>query len=169
MAVDWDEDMIRGHASVLYRAAWRLTHNRADAEDMVQETFAKAVASAGRFEDGTNLEAWLRRIMINTYISARRKRRLEEVLIDADVAGWHPSFPRTASAEDMALARIIDADVVAAMRALPRKHRLSVYLADGEALSYQQISELTGIPVGSVKSCVHRGRRALHSAIKETR
>ena len=165
MAIVWDEEMIRRHGLVLYRAAWRLTRNRADAEDLMQETFSKAVASAGRFEAGTNLDAWLRRIMINTYISACRKRRWEEVSIDGEIGGWHRAFPRTASAEDVVLTRMIDADLATAIRALPRKHRLTVYLADVEGLSYQRISELTSIPPGTVKSCLHRGRRALRAAL----
>jgi RNA polymerase sigma-70 factor, ECF subfamily len=165
MAVVWNEEMIRSHGSLLYRAAWRLTRNRADAEDLVQETFSKAVAAAERFEAGTNLDAWLRRIMINTYISACRKRRWEEGPVDGDIARWHPAFPRTASAEDTVLARLIDADLMMAMRALPRKHRLTVYLADVEGLSYQQIAELISIPPGTVKSCLHRGRRALRAAL----
>ena len=165
MAVIWDEKTIRAHATVLYRMAWRLTRNRADAEDLVQETFAKSVAPAARFEAGTNLDAWLCRIMINTYISACRKRRPEEVPLDGDMAEWHRAFPRTASAEDVVLARMVDADLVTAIRALPRRHRLTVYLADVEGLSYQQISELTGITPGTVKSGLHRGRRALRAAL----
>jgi RNA polymerase sigma-70 factor, ECF subfamily len=165
MAVIWDEDMIRAYASVLHRTARRLTRNRTDAEDLVQETFAKALAAADRFEHGTNLNAWLHRIMINTYITACRRRRCDEIPVDDDMADWHQAFTRAASAEDLALSRIIDADVVTAIRALPEKHRLTVYLADAEGLDYKQIAGIAGMPVGSVKSSLHRARGTLRAVL----
>jgi len=165
MAVIWDEDMIREYASALHRTARRLTHNRTDAEDLVQETFAKALAASDRFEHGTNLNAWLHRIMINTYITARRRRRCTEILVGDDIADWHRAFARAASAEDLVMSRMIDADVVTAMRALPEKHRLTVYLADAEGLAYKQIAGIAGMPVGSVKSSLHRARCSLRAAL----
>jgi len=167
MAVIWDDDMIREFASTLLRTARRLTRDRTDAEDLVQETFAKALAAADRFEHGTNLNAWLHRIMINTYITARRRRRCTEILVDDDIADWHRAFGGTASAEDLVMSRMIDADVVTAIRALPERHRLTVYLADAEGLDYKQIAGIAGMPVGSVKSSLHRARCALRAVLTD--
>lgn len=165
MAVAWDDDMIRGRAGELLRVAWRLTGNRADAEDLVQETFARALAGSGQFRAGSNLDAWLYRIMVNAHISAYRKRRRVQFVSDESLAGWHEAFPAAVSAEDLVLSGTFDGDVAAAMRALPEKRRLAVYLADVEGLSYRQIAERAGISVGTVRSCLHRGRRALRTAL----
>jgi RNA polymerase sigma-70 factor, ECF subfamily len=165
----WTDDALRRQAARLYPAALRLTRNHADAEDLVQETFAKAIAASGRLQPGTNLGAWLHRIMINTFISGYRKKRRETLLLSGSAAQWRVT-PDQADAgarspEDCVVRRVIDADIVAAMRALPYRHRLAVYLADVEGFKYQQISELTGMPVGSVKSCVHRGRGRLRERL----
>lgn len=165
MAVAWDDDMIRGHAGALLRIAWRLTGNRADAEDMVQETFARALAASGQFRAGSNLDAWLYRIMVNAHISAYRKRRHVQLVSDVNLEGWQEAFPPAVSAEDLVLSGTLDADVAAAMRALPEKRRLAVYLADVEGLSYRQIAERAGISVGTVRSRLHRGRNALRAAL----
>ncbi len=167
----WTDEALRRQAAWLYPAALRLTRNRADAEDLVQETFAKAIAASGRLEPGTNLAAWLHRIMINTFISGYRKKRRETLLLSRCVAQWRVT-PDHADAgarspEDCVVGPVIDADIVAAMRALPYRHRLAVYLADVEGLKYRQISDLTGMPVGSVKSCVHRSHGRLRARLAD--
>lgn len=169
MAVDgqWTEDAIRAYAASLYPAALRITHNVLDAEDLVQETFAKALAALDRFEPGTNLNAWLRRIMINTFISGYRKIRSGPQFVPADFTSpqllWVQSHD--GSAEDQMLGYLLEADLTAALQALPDRHRTVVFLADLHGLAYQQISTVTGIPLGSVKSCLHRARRRLRAEL----
>ena len=168
---DWTSELVRWHVARLYPAAYRLTRNRADAEDLVQETFAKALAASGRLRPGSNLGAWLHRIMTNTFISWCRRRRYEPLPTVTDPADWagdriwlgNPGDGR--SAEDQMLRCMIDTDVVAAMRALPDRHRITVYLADVAGLRHREISEITGIPVGSVKSCLYRGRGQLRTQL----
>jgi RNA polymerase sigma-70 factor, ECF subfamily len=166
----WTDDGLRRQAAWLYPAALRLTRNRADAEDLVQETFAKAITAYDRAQPGTNRDAWLHRIMINTFISGYRKKRREAMLL-ARCAVQRRVTPeqgdgRAGSAEDCVVGTMIDADVTAAVRALPYRHRLAVYLADIEGLKYRQISDLTGMPIGTVKSAVHRGRGQLRTRLK---
>jgi RNA polymerase sigma-70 factor (ECF subfamily) len=163
----WAEDVLRAFVTSLYPAALRMSGNAPDAEDLVQETLAKALSASGRFEPGTNLNAWLRRIMTNTFISGYRKRRAEPRLVTADAAGSQllRAPARDGSAEDQVVGRLLDADLTAALRALPDRHRTVVYLADLEGLGYQQIAALTGIPLGSVKSCLHRARYRLRAEL----
>ena len=163
----WAEDVLRAYGASLYPAALRMTGNPPDADDLVQETFAKAFAALDRFKPGTNLNAWLRRIMINTFISGYRKRRAEPRFVSGDVAGLQLFGARSHddSAEDQVVGRLLDADLTAALRALPDKHRMVVYLADLEGLGYRQISALTGLPLGSVKSCLHRARYSLRTKL----
>jgi RNA polymerase sigma-70 factor, ECF subfamily len=163
----WAEDVLRTHAASLYPAALRITGNAPDAEDLLQETLAKALAASGRFEPGTNLNAWLRRIMINTFISGYRKRRAEPEFVTADSVGSQllRAQSRDGSAEDQVIGRLLNSDLIAALRALPYRHRMVVYLADLQGLGYGQISALTGIPLGSVKSCLHRARYRLRAAL----
>jgi RNA polymerase sigma-70 factor, ECF subfamily len=161
----WAEDVLRAYATSLYPAALRITRNTPDAEDLVQETFAKALTASGQFRPGTNLNAWLRRIMINVFISGYRKRRAEPQFVTADAAGPQLACAPSGdgSAEDQVVRGLLDADLIAALRALPDRHRTVVYLADLEGLGYRQISALTGIPLGSVKSCLHRARHRLRT------
>jgi RNA polymerase sigma-70 factor (ECF subfamily) len=163
----WAEDALRAYATRLYPAALRITGNPPDAEDLVQETFAKALAASGRFQPGTNLNAWLRRIMINTFISGYRKRRAEPRLVTGDAVGSQLlcAQSRDGSAEDQVVGRLLDAHLTAALRALPDRHRIVVYLADLEGLGYRQICTLTGIPLGSVKSSLHRARSRLRAEL----
>ena len=163
----WAEDVLRAYVTSLYPAALRITRNTPDAEDLVQETFAKALASSEQFRPGTNLNAWLRRIMINTFISGYRKSRAEPQFVTGDTAGPQLLCARShdGSAEDQVVGRLLDADVTAALRALPARHRTVVYLADLEGLGYRQISALTGLPLGSVKSCLHRARYTLRTKL----
>jgi RNA polymerase sigma-70 factor (ECF subfamily) len=149
----------------LYRQALGMTRNHADAEDLLQETMVKAYVGFHSFRPGSNLDAWLYRILINTYINSyRRKQRwpTEQLAVHArhTSAGFR-------SAEDQALARMPDAEVKAAMEALPEKFRMTVYYADIEGLRYKQIAELMGIPHGTVMSRLHRGRRQLRGLLNK--
>jgi len=165
----WTDDAIRRHAACLYRSALGLTGNSADAEDLVQETFAKAFASSGRFQPGTNLGGWLYRIMFNTFADDYRRRRRESRLA-AGLASRErdPSSRNSAdgrSAEEHVLGHLVHAEIVAAIRALPPGCRLTVYLADVKGLDYRQIADLTGISVGTVKSSLHRGRGQIRARL----
>ena len=160
----------------LYSAALRMTRNRADAEDLVQETYLKAYRSFGSFTEGTNLRAWLYRILTNTYINSYRaaQRRpevadvedVEDLYLYKRLAGSGGSDPGR-SAEDEALERFTDDDVKAALEALPEAFRMAVMLADVEGFSYKEISEITDVPIGTVMSRIHRGRRALQKALHD--
>ena len=163
----WAEDVLRDYAASLYPAALRMTGNPPDADDLVQETFAKALAASGQFRPGTNLNAWLRRIMLNTFISGYRKRRAEPQLVTADTTGTQllSAQSHDGSAEDQVVRRLLDANLTAALRALPDRQRMVVYLADLEGLGYRQICILTGIPLGSVKSSLHRARSRLRAEL----
>lgn len=157
----------------LYRTALRMTRNTTDAEDLVQETFTKAFAAFGSFRQGTNLRAWLFRILRNTYINAYRKTQREphftQELTDhqlLDVQSRAETLASdTRSAEMQALEMIGDADVTAALAALPEDFRTAVYLADAEGFSYKEIAEIMESPLGTVMSRVHRGRNALRSLL----
>ncbi len=155
----------------LYSAALRLTRNPADAEDLVQETYLRAYRGFGSFRPGTNLRAWMYRILTNTFINAYRKRQREpQTVPDEGIDEWY-LYDRLASAESSAenevLERIPDEDVRAALDALPEGFRMAVLLADVEGFSYREIAEILGIPIGTVMSRLHRGRRALEKALWE--
>ncbi|GCD97521.1 ECF RNA polymerase sigma factor SigR [Embleya hyalina] len=158
----------------LYPAALRMTRNASDAEDLVQETFTKAYASFHQFRDGTNLKAWLYRILTNTFITSyRRKQRQPVVSTTQEIEDWQlyraASHESTGlrSAELEALDRLPDSDVVAALRALPEEFRVTVYLADVEGYPYKEIAAFTKVPLGTVMSRLHRGRRRLREALAD--
>jgi RNA polymerase sigma-70 factor (ECF subfamily) len=160
------------YAPQLYSAAMRMTRNSADAEDLVQETYLRAYRSFHTFEDGTNLRAWLFRILTNTYINSYRskQRRVQETDL-ADVEDLY-LYRRISgvdaasrSAEDTLFDLFTDDEVKAALEALPETFRMPVLLADVEEFSYKEISEMLDIPMGTVMSRIHRGRKAMQKAL----
>ena len=161
-------------ASQLYAAALRMTRNPADAEDLVQETFLKAYRAYGTFQEGTNLKAWLYRILTNTFINKYRKDTrgpaevelgdLEDLYLFRRLSEAAPG-DSTRSAEDQLLDGLVEEDVRAAVESLPEIFRLPVLLADLEGLSYKEIADILDIPIGTVMSRLHRGRKALEKAL----
>jgi RNA polymerase sigma-70 factor (ECF subfamily) len=168
---DFERDAMQ-YAPQLYSAALRMTRNPADAEDVVQETFLKAYRAYHTFKAGTNLKAWLYRILTNTYINKYRKqqRRPSEVELGelqdlylyrrlGDASG------ASQSAEQEVLDSFVDSDVKAAMESLPEHFLMPVYYADVEGFSYKEIAEILDVPIGTVMSRLHRGRKALQKKL----
>ena len=160
----------------LYAAALRMTRNPSDAEDLVQETYLRAYRGFGGFQEGTNLKAWLYRILTNTYINTYRakKRRPDETELDEvedlylyrRIGGLEAAMAGR-SAEDELLERFTDAEVKEAIESLPENFRLAVLLADVEGFAYKEIAEILDIPIGTVMSRLHRGRKALQKRLYE--
>jgi RNA polymerase sigma-70 factor (ECF subfamily) len=158
----------------LYTAALRMTRNPSDAQDLVQETYLKAYRGYGGFEAGTNLKAWLYRILTNTFINSYRSRKrhpeetelddVEELYLFRRMSGRDGSIGR--SAEDEALDWITDDEVKGALESLPESFRMTVLLADVE-FSYKEIADIMEVPIGTVMSRLHRGRRALEKALHD--
>jgi RNA polymerase sigma-70 factor, ECF subfamily len=160
----------------LYAAAMRMTRNPADAEDLVQETFLKAYRAYDSFTAGTNLKAWLYRILTNTYINKYRKasRRPDEVDLGnvEDLylyrrIGSEESVEASRTTEERVLDGLVESDIKKAVEALPENFRIPVLLADLEGLSYQEIADILEIPIGTVMSRLHRGRKAMQKALWE--
>ena len=158
----------------LYGAALRMTRNPADAQDLVQETFAKAFAAFARFEQGTNLKAWLYRILTNTFINDYRKRQHQpHTQAVEDLEDWQLgdaeslSAMRARSAEAEAIDRMPASAVKNALNELSEDFRMVVYFADVEGFSYQEIADMMETPIGTVMSRLHRGRRLLREKLHE--
>ena len=157
--------------SQLYGAALRYTKNTHDAQDLVQDTYAKAFTSFHQFEPGTNLKAWLYRILTTTFINNYRKDQRRPQISAGEIEDWqiadassHTS-DQGKSAEDEVLENIADKDVKEALAAMPEDFRMAVYLSDVEGFSYKEVAEITGVPTGTVMSRLHRGRKMLRTSL----
>ena len=157
----------------LYAGALRMTRNPADAEDLVQETMLRAYRSFDRFEPGTNLKAWLFRILTNAYINVYRKRQREPQKVSQDdveefdlyqeLKDHDPQF--TATPETIVLDSLVDGDIIEAIDALPEQFRLAVILSDIEGFTYAEMADIMDVPMGTVMSRLHRGRKALQKRL----
>lgn len=158
----------------LYGGAMRLTRNPQDAEDLIQETYLKAFSNFDSFKQGTNLKAWLYRIMTNTYINSYRKAKRRPVESSADELSDFQLYTTSGhdatgleSAEVEALKQMPDSEISEAMNDLPEDYRMVVYYSDVVGLAYKEIAEVMGTPLGTVMSRLHRGRKLLRGALKD--
>ncbi|MEY2663195.1 MAG: hypothetical protein RIR35_3 [Actinomycetota bacterium] len=157
----------------LYAAAMRYTRNPEDAQDLVQDTYAKAYTSFHQFEPGTNLKAWLYRVLTTTFINNYRKDQRRPQTSDSELEDWqlaeassHTS-DQGKSTEDVVLENLPDSDIKNALAQIPEEFRMVVYLADVEGFSYKEIAEIVGVPAGTVMSRLHRGRKQLREKLAD--
>jgi RNA polymerase sigma-70 factor (ECF subfamily) len=157
--------------SQLYSAALRYTKNSHDAQDLVQDTYAKAFTSFHQFEPGTNLKAWLYRILTTTFINNYRKDQRRPLISGSDLEDWQIAEASShtsdlgKSAEDEVLENIADKDIKDALAAMPEEFRMAVYLSDVEGFSYKEIAEIMEVPTGTIMSRLHRGRKFLRESL----
>lgn len=162
------------HVDQLYSAAMRMARNPSDAEELVQEAYTKAFSAFHQYKPGTNLKAWLYRILTNTYINLYRKRQREPQQSGSDqIEDWqlaraesHTSLGLR-SAETEALDHLADSDVKRALQEIPEEFRLAVYFADVEGFAYKEISNIMNTPIGTVMSRLHRGRKLLRDSLAD--
>ncbi|MBI4260521.1 MAG: sigma-70 family RNA polymerase sigma factor [Actinobacteria bacterium] len=168
---DTFEEQVLPFLPRLYSAALRLTRNRADAEDLVQETVLRAFRAFHRFSQGTNLKAWLFRILTNAFINEYKKRQRRPRTVPAEEIDGRSLYSKIAgeglepSAEISVMESLPDQEVQDALSSLPDQFRIAVLLADVEGFRYREIAEMTGVPIGTVMSRLHRGRKALESRL----
>jgi RNA polymerase sigma-70 factor (ECF subfamily) len=168
------EELTSPYMAALYAAALRMTRNPSDAEDLVQETYLRAYRGFSGFREGTNLKAWLYRILTNTFINQYRakKRRPDQVDLD-DVEDFYifrrlgglEAADAERTAETEALESMPDAEVKQALESIPEQFRMAVILADIEGFSYKEIADILDVPIGTVMSRIHRGRRQLQKLL----
>ncbi len=172
--VDSFEVEMLGHLDTLYAVSCRMTRGTAEAEDLVQDTIVKAMRARDQFEPGTNLKAWLLRILTNTFINKYRRGGLEREVFDGPDAdaltdGWVSvsTMRSMRDPETLALKPIVEQELAHALDELPDEFRLAVVLSDVEELSYKEIADAMGCPIGTVMSRLHRGRKLLQKALRE--
>ncbi len=155
----------------LYSAALRYTKNPEDARDLVQDTYLKAFSSFHQFEEGTNLRAWLYRVLTTTFINTYRKGQRQPQLSNGELEDWQVADAQShtsdqgKSAEVEALENLPDSDIKRALQEIPEDFRIAVYLADVEGFSYKEIADIVGVPSGTVMSRLHRGRKLLREKL----
>lgn len=155
----------------LYSAALRYTKNPEDARDLVQDTYLKAFSSFHQFEEGTNLRAWLYRVLTTTFINSYRKGQRQPQLSNGELEDWQVADAQShtsdqgKSAEVEALENLPDSDIKRALQEIPEDFRIAVYLADVEGFSYKEIADIVGVPSGTVMSRLHRGRKLLREKL----
>jgi len=157
----------------LYSAALRYTKNPEDARDLVQDTYLKAFTSFHQFEEGTNLRAWLYRVLTTTFINSYRKKQRQPLIADNEIEDWQVAKAQShtsdqgKSAEVEALEALPDSDIKRALQELPEDFRMVVYFADVEGFAYKEIAEILGVPAGTVMSRLHRGRKQLREKLTD--